>query len=111
MKKKSFKDNNPALHFVSTATQGEEVVEHNKQNTYNKPEDLNAKKEDKKEETKSKRLNLLLQPSVVIDMEKIAAMKRSSVNDLINTILKKFVSQEADILARYEEVFGGVKNS
>jgi predicted HicB family RNase H-like nuclease len=107
MTKKSFKDSNPALQFISTVTQEEEAPAHNKQNTYNTPNTPNIKSTKAKEETKSKRLNLLLQPSVVADMEKIAAMKRSSVNDLINTVLKDFILQEADTLVRYEEVFGG----
>ena len=109
MAKKSFKDSNPALQFISTATQEEETKAHDKQyehTTHDKPRPTGPKPK-AKEETKSKRLNLLLQPSVVVDMEKIAAMRRSSVNDLINTILKDFIAQEAGTLARYEEVFGG----
>ena len=113
MAKKSFKDSNPALQFISQA-QEEEAPAHNKQDTqdtYNKPKPTGPKPKAKaKEETKSKRLNLLLQPSVLIDVEKIAAMKRTSVNDLINTLLKEFITQEAGTLARYEEVFGGSEN-
>ena len=104
--KKSFKDSNPALQFISKATQNVDTTD-NTQYTQNKYNTVAPKA---KEETKSKRLNLLLQPSVVEDMEKIAAMKRSSVNDLINTVLKQFISQEGDTLARYEEVFGGSEN-
>jgi hypothetical protein len=123
MTKKSFKDSNPALQFISTAIQDDNQTYDtqntsnadntsntynthnisNANNTYNKPRIVNAKT---REETKSKRLNLLLQPSVVANIEKIAAMKRSSVNDLINSILKRFIVEEADTLTRYDKVFG-----
>jgi hypothetical protein len=112
MTKKTFKDSNPALQFISTVASEGEVLAYNTHNTNNKHNTHNINNTPKtasaktKEETKSKRLNLLLQPSVVSDMEKIATMKRSSVNDLINTILKDFVSQEAEALTKYEEVFG-----
>ena len=112
MAKKSFKDSNPALQFISQATQEEKTQAHDKQyehTTHNKPKPLGPKPK-AKEETKSKRLNLLLQPSVVMDMEKIAAMRRSSVNDLINTVLKDFIAQEAGTIAKYEAVFGGGEN-
>ena len=110
MAKKSFKDSNPALQFISTAAAPEEETQaHDTQyehTAHDKPKPTGPRPKGK-EETKSKRLNLLLQPSVVVDMGKIAAMKRSSVNDLINAILKDFITQEASTLAKYEEVFGG----
>jgi hypothetical protein len=57
-------------------------------------------------ETKSKRLNLLLQPSVFEDVTKIAHMKRTSANDLINAILKDYAEREAETIMKYDEVFG-----
>ena len=105
--RKSFKDSNPALQFISKAVQEEDTpATDNTHYTHTIHTKHNTVKPKVKEEIKSKRLNLLLQPSVVEDMEKIAAMRRSSVNDLINTVLKGFISQEGDTLARYEEVFG-----
>jgi predicted HicB family RNase H-like nuclease len=102
MSKKSFKDSNPALQFISVASQEEEAANtDNTQNTLNTFNTSNLKKE-----RKSKRLNLLLQPSVVEKVEKIATMKRTSLNDLINTLLKEFISREAETLSRYDEVFG-----
>jgi hypothetical protein len=44
-------------------------------------------------------------------VEKIATMKRASLNDLINTILKEFISREAETLSRYDEVFGNLGKS
>jgi predicted HicB family RNase H-like nuclease len=59
-----------------------------------------------KRETKSKRLNLLLQPSLLDDMSKIACMKQTSVNDLINKVLRDYTQSEVSTMARYDEVFG-----
>jgi FtsZ-interacting cell division protein YlmF len=41
-------------------------------------------------ETKSKRLNLLIYPSVYEDMQRIAEMKGEKANNLINEILKEY---------------------
>ncbi len=42
-------------------------------------------------ETKSKRVQLLMQPSTVEGIKKIAKKKKTSMNDLINFIVKDFV--------------------
>lgn len=61
--------------------------------------------EDEKER-KSKRLNLLIRPSVYEQVEKIATMQRKSVNELINIVLEAYAADHAAEVARYEEVFG-----
>lgn len=58
------------------------------------------------EERKSKRLNLLLQPSLLDDISKVAHMKRTSVNDLINTVLKEYREREGQTLEDYRNIFG-----
>lgn len=57
-------------------------------------------------ETKSKRLNLLIRPSVYRQIEKIAAMQRTSPNDLINTILAEYADRERDTVEKYNDIFG-----
>lgn len=59
-----------------------------------------------KEERKSKRLNLLLKPSVFTAASKIATMQRTSVNDLINRVLLDYIASEAETLEKYNEIFG-----
>ena len=39
-------------------------------------------------------------------MTKIAAMKRTSVNDLINSLLKGYVESNQDLIKKYNDVFG-----
>jgi hypothetical protein len=48
----------------------------------------------------------LLQPSLLENMTKIARMRQTSVNDLVNTVLRSYIEQEAAVVERYEEVFG-----
>jgi len=111
MSKKDFKDINPVMQFLSPGTGAEqpqevrEVYTHNAQDkqptqythpTHNKP---------MKVETKSKRLNLLIQPSLFEDISKIATMKQTSVNDLINTLLSDCKENNIELVKSYNKVF------
>ncbi len=89
MAKKGFKDTNPALQFISPPT-------HNTHNTQEAPS---------AEERKTKRLNLLLRPSVLADLTKIARMKETSVNDLINSIVEDYRDREREVIDKYNSVF------
>jgi hypothetical protein len=117
--KKSFKGSNPALQYISSM----EIEPHNAQdtqttdntpntpaarNTYNAQDTSHARNMPvmHKKEIKSKRLNLLLQPSLLEDMSKVARMKQTSVNDLINKVLRDYTQNEVSTIARYDEVFG-----
>lgn len=133
MAKKSFKADNPALQFISAA---QEEAPAPKQPQAPKPEAAPPKKtttgrygygmEHKRTapspappkasepaeapppaaETKSRRLNLLLQPSVMDDLSKIAHMKKTSVNDLINTVMREYANENQALVEKYIEVFG-----
>lgn len=92
MSKKSFKAENPALAYIGTAAPAQEPA---------------PQKTRRKAESKSKRLNLLVYPGVYEDLTKVATMKRTSVNDLINTILKDYTEAEADTVKKYDSVFSG----
>ena len=54
-------------------------------------------------ERKSKRLNLLLKPSLFEDLRKIAKVHDTSVNDLINTVLEAYTGDHAEDIEKYEE--------
>ena len=99
--KKSFKEN-PALQFISSSAVNNTQDTLNTYDTHDKQqsENLGGKKE-----RKSKRLNLLLQPSMLEDLSKIAYMKQTSVNDLINTIIKDYSSEHADVVSWYNQIF------
>lgn len=118
MAKKDFTKNNPALAFITT---GEEEPQ-TPQPTAKKPatKKATAKKTTKSQETakeepttktpgkppkgykinpefielKSQRLNLLLQPSVVKRVKKMAKSKKLSVNETISQILIENLERE-----------------
>lgn len=95
MAKKVFKiDENPALAFISG--KGMQQID----NTYNATPQIVSENE-----TKSKRLNLLLYPSLLENLKKIAAMQRTSVNDLINTVLGGYAEKEIAQIEHYDQTF------
>jgi predicted HicB family RNase H-like nuclease len=103
MSKKSFKDINPATAFISSAKQLPESG--NTHNAYNTDNTNNKHNTYKSGETKSKRLNLLIRPSLLENFTKAAHMKRSSVNDLLNQIMADYVEQEAEAIKLYNKTF------
>ena len=82
---------NPAIQFLSTTGEQEQ-----------KKQAANAAEG---QERKSKRINLLLQPSVLKDLSKVAHMRQTSVNDLINTTLKALTKAESGTIAKYNQIF------
>jgi len=105
MAKKSFKYN-PALQFISSAddahNEKSEEQTHNTDYTDNKQYTDN---EYNKHERKSKRLNLLLKPSILANLNKIAYMKQTSVNDLINSVLNDYSEREKETVSMYDKIF------
>lgn len=84
---KSFKnENNPALQFISTQSENAQDLSQDTYQDSNVPMKLNPLYI----ETKSKRINLLMQPSLHKKLKKIAEKKRTSFNDLVHTILDEY---------------------
>lgn len=88
--KKDFKQVNPALQYITQAE------------PESKPEN---RRQSLEPETKSKRLNLLLYPSLLEDLKKIATMQRRSVNDLINEILSVYTEEQLKTIEKFNQVF------
>lgn len=103
MAKKSIQVENPALQFISTANEEAPVEEVKGAAEF---KGLKRGRKPSTEETKTKRLNLLMLPSVCDDITKIAAMKRLSTNELINNILQDYAKDNAELIEKYIEVFG-----
>ena len=104
IQKKSFKDENPALRYIDTGEGNTDKLH----NAVNMSDESNTKKKGRPpsdRERKTKRLNLLIQPSLIDELSKVAYMKRSSVNDLINTLIKDYVEKEADAVVQYDTLF------
>lgn len=96
MSKKSFADANPAMAFISTATEQE-----NFSLTQPTKEELEAKESNgvpmKKNpefiETKSKRVQMLMQPSLYNSIKEEAEKEGVSVNEMMHEILKTHLGQ------------------
>jgi predicted HicB family RNase H-like nuclease len=111
--KKGFTDKlegnkNPALAFISTANT--QYTDNNQQtDNAKKTEDErqadNKQQTEEKPERKSKRLNLLIRPSLLADLYKVATMKETSINDLICMIIDEYNQKEAASIKKYNEVF------
>lgn len=56
-------------------------------------------------ETKSKRLNLLIKPTLYRNIEKIATMERTSTNELINRVLEQYAREQAETIVKYDTTF------
>lgn len=77
----------------------------NKQQTEDAQQTGNTKQTEERPERKSKRLNLLIRPSLVADLYKVATMKETSINDLICMIIDEYNQKEAASIKKYNEVF------
>ena len=102
MSRKSFTDANPAMAFISTAKEQEDfaLTQPTKEELEAKldPEPLNKvsngvpmKKNPEFIETKSKRVQMLMQPSLYDAIKKEAKAKDISVNEMMHEILKNHV--------------------
>lgn len=66
---------------------------------------VDMQKQNNIKEVKSKRLNLLIKPSVHANIKKIATMKQISVNHLVNELLKDVAETEAKLIDKYNDTF------
>jgi len=96
-KKKSF-TSNPALAYINTPDTDNTQHTDDTDYTHNTEATQTA-------ETKSKRLNLLIQPSALEPLKKIAYMHQTSANDLINTLIRDYVTAQAEALEEYDRIF------
>jgi predicted HicB family RNase H-like nuclease len=104
MSKKSFTDANPAMAFISTAKEQEDfaLTQPTKEELEAKlsPEPLNKvskgvpmKKNPEYLETKSKRVQMLMQPSLYNSIKEKAEQSGISVNEMMHEILKNHLEQ------------------
>ena len=58
-----------------------------------------------KQENKSVRINLLFRPSTKKNIEKLAYVNRTSINDFINTVMDEYIAAHPDEIAKYDSFF------
>jgi hypothetical protein len=112
MAKKNFNEvSNPALQFMTPPEEQNHALDQAEasDDIMEKAAGFKGLKRGRKpstEETKTKRLNLLMLPSVCESIGKIATMKRCSTNELINSILQEYIEDNQELLQKYDDVFG-----
>ena len=57
-----------------------------------------------KSETKNRRTALLIKPSLYSDMEKLAFVKKTSVNDLFNIIAEEYTANNKELIEKYDDI-------
>lgn len=87
---KDFKNENPAMAFISKKPQETESVHENADFEQNKPP-KGYKIDPRYIETKSKRVGVLMQPSVFDRLKEFACEKRMSVNEAINEAVLRYL--------------------
>jgi len=105
--KKSFKNENPALRFISHDTATEEQRQPEPPALLVQKEEEPLMTEAKTStpgvpmkrnplyiETRSRRLHLLIQPSLHHRIKALASVKEKSVNDLIHAILEEYADRQ-----------------
>lgn len=66
---------------------------------------ITAAQDEPTEERKTKRLNLLIKPSVFVNIEKLAYMQRMRVNGFINQLLEEYAAAHRDTIDEYDRIF------
>ena len=96
--RKDFKRDNPALAFINAAAEKEKEAQPVQGTQHTQYTD--------KRETRNKRINMLLTPSLHSNLTKIARVEGHSLNDLVNTVLKAYEQQEQESIEAYEKIWG-----
>ena len=94
MSKKSFTSANPAMAFISSVPEESLVTEQQAviaSIAENKIADVPMKRNPEYIETKSKRVQMLMQPSLHTALKQVAAKQGISVNEAMHEILKQYV--------------------
>lgn len=57
-----------------------------------------------KKETKSRRMNMLFRPTAYAEFQKLAIIKQTSANDLMNTIVENIIEENTEVLEAYDKL-------
>ena len=57
-----------------------------------------------KKEKKSRRMNMLFRPTSYAEFQKLAIIKQTSANDLMNTIVENVIEENAEVLEAYDKL-------
>lgn len=95
---KDFKNKiSPAAAFISGAAGTNNVKANNEAETNNEVKEVKEKRD--------ARANLLFTKTTKTNLEKIATIDRTSVNDIVNKLLEDYLETRQSDIARYDEFF------
>jgi len=57
-----------------------------------------------KKESKTRRMNMLFRPTSYAEFQKLAIIKQTSANDLMNTIVENVIEENAEVLEAYDKL-------
>lgn len=103
MAKKSFLNDNPALAYISTfqAQETEDTAcTDNTEHTHVAPITP------KKKETKNRRVNLIMAPSLHSDLTILAHIQRVSLNELVSRVMGEYVTEKQGQIQKYLTITG-----
>lgn len=105
-----YKGENNNYNEISPEHQGNSDISSKKEPDYTYNTEYMYNTDDKQytgntHELKNQRLNLLLKPTVLKNLKKIAHIKRTSVNSLINNIAENYILSEVKIVDLYDELY------
>ena len=60
---------------------------------------------EEKKEKKTTRVNLLFRPTTKQNIEKLAYLHKTSINDFINTVLDEYIEAHKEDIERYNSFF------
>lgn len=85
--KKTFKQgDNPAMAYITPKEQETEQAQYT--------------------ENKTRRINLIIQPTLHKDIKKLATMQRISLNELVIRVMRDYAEANTATIERYINVFG-----
>jgi len=106
--KKSFKTNNPALQYISSVDYTEDTYvateDHNTHITQDTNMSIKKQKNPRVGETKSRRLSLMLRPSLHASLDAIAYIQRLSVNELISRVMSEYAETRIADIEKYKKL-------
>lgn len=106
MAKKSFLNDNPAMAYITSQTEttqntpDTDVTEH----TYNT--EHTHVTTNKRKQTKSARMQVLMTPALHNELTIIAHMQRISLNELVNRVMGEYVATKREQIGKYLTLVG-----
>lgn len=102
--KKSFLNDNPALAYISTYQETENIQSTEHTTNTDNTESLYATS--KKKELKNRRVNFIMTPSLHHELTILAHMERVSLNELVGRVMGEYATSKREQIEKYLTLVG-----